>query len=216
MSCLMCDGTGFTSKMLPCPKCSGNAVKIMSINPWVPMQYQGVRYSVSALPLHMTNWGVEMTQIRDDIVARTDTKNYLICSPYRTGKTIWAYDLLDQLASRGYQVQPIVDIMDLRRMMMSYKEEDVVQMSKYISIPVLVIRIPPMVNSSVVHTIQTIMYRRVASNGQTIFLFPGDYYTLMDECGNKDLMSSILGDGSLSSIKLKNYRRKSNDAQLQD
>lgn len=208
MSCLMCDGDGITALGEPCPLCSGKRNDFcFSVNPWIPIQYQGNRYSASALPLVMHEWALEMEQLREDIVQRIDQKNYLICSPYRTGKTVWAYDLLECLAKAGQRVEPIADLMDIRRIMYSYKEDDINTMVKLMAVPVLVVRIPPLVNSSSIQTMQALLYKRVANNGQTIFLFPGNYYAMAEECGNKEMLSTLIGDGSLGSIKLKNYRR---------
>ena len=208
MSCLMCGGDGRTALGERCPKCSGNANGlVLAVNPWIPLQYQGNRYSASAMPLMMHEWALEMEQLRDDIVHRIDKKNYLICSPYRTGKTVWSYDLLEELARKGNRVEPIVDLLDIRRLLYSYKEEDVNTIAKWMSVPVLIVRIPPSVNASVVQTIQTLLYKRVACNGQTIFLYAGNYYNLLEDCGCKEMLSSVIGDGALGSIKLKNYRR---------
>ena len=54
---------------------------------------------------------------------------------------------------------------------------------------------------------QTILYKRVAMNGQTVFLYSDSYYNLAENCGKKELLDSLLGDGALGSVKLKNYRR---------
>ena len=210
MICKRCWGSGIDSKGNRCTECSANEDAMYSVTPWIPMQYQGNRYSASALPLTMLNWAEDMEVIRNDIVSRTDLKNYLICSPYRTGKSVWSYDLLERLAERGYPVHTIVDLLDVKRMLYSYKEEDITELSQILSVPVLVVRIPQVLQFGVIETMQTVLYKRVQSNGQTIFLYSDSYYVLADNCGKKDMLQSLLGDGALGSVKLKNYRRSNN------
>lgn len=213
MKCIRCCGDGKDALGNPCTACdAGKKLFVTSVSPWIPMQYQGNRYSASALPLFMNDWAKEMEEIRDGIVARSDTKNYLICSPYRTGKTVWAYDLLESLAQTGYQVVAISDLLDIKRMMYSFKEDDVTLLSQIYSVPVLVVRVPMIVQHGIVETMQTLLYKRIGNNGQTIFLYSDSYYALADNCGKKETMNSLLGDGSLGSVKLKNYRRVKDDA----
>lgn len=207
MVCKVCWDSGIDALGQPCPVCANKKDRMYSVTPWIPLQYQGNRYSASALPLPMADWAREMEIIRDDIVARTDLKNYLICSPYRTGKTVWSYDLLERLAGNGYPVHTITDLLDIKRMLYSYKEEELNALSQILCVPVLVVRIPQVLQFGVVETMQTLLYKRVAVNGQTIFLYSDSYYNLAENCGKKELLQGLLGDGALGSVKLKNYRR---------
>lgn len=205
--CKVCYDTGMTALMQKCTACDINRGPTFNITPWIPVQYQGNRYSASALPLPMAEWAREMEVIRDDIVARTDLKNYLICSPYRTGKTVWSYDLLSRLAYNGKEVHTIVDLLDVKRILYSYKEEDINTLAQIIEVPVLIVRIPQVLQFGIVETMQALLYKRVSVNGQTIFLYSDSYYNLADNCGKKEILQGLIGDGSLGSVKLKNYRR---------
>lgn len=211
--CKVCYDSGIDSNLQKCTACSINAGPTFNITPWIPLQYQGNRYSSAALPLPMAEWAREMEVIRDDIAARTDLKNYLICSPYRTGKTVWSYDLISRLAYDGYDVHTIVDLLDIKRILYSYKEEDLTLLAKILNVPVLIVRIPQVLQYGIVETMQALLYRRVGVNGQTIFLYSDSYYNLSENCGRKEILQGLLGDGSLGSVKLKNYRRSKDGEQ---
>lgn len=213
MSCLKCGGDGKDALGNPCTACdAGKRFLFATVTPWIPMQYQGNRYSASALPLFMSDWARELEEVRDGIVERTDTRNYIICSPYRTGKTVWAYDVLERLAQAGYQIVGISDLLDIKRMMYSFKDDDVTLLGQIYSVPVLIVRIPMLVQHGIVETMQTLLYKRIGCNGQTVFLYSDSFYTLAENCGKKEALNSLVGDGSLGSVRLKNYRRAKDDA----
>lgn len=215
MRCKVCSDTGTDALGNRCTACSKGMERLFTVSPWIPAQYQGNKYSASALPLTMNAWATDMEAIRDAIIEREDRRNYLICSPYRSGKTVWSYDLLESLACKGYPVTPIVDLLDIRRMSYSFKEDDMNKIAQIYGVPVLIVRIPPIVQSGIVETMQTVLYKRVSVNGQTIFLYADSYYNLAEASGKKELLHSILGDGMLGSVRLKDYRRNK-DGELQN
>lgn len=208
-TCLRCGGTGYDGNHEPCTECDAYDKLFRIKIPNIPAQYAMSRYSSAALPLQYSDFAKQLESILEDIELRKDLRNYLICSPYRTGKSVWSYDLLSRLAMRGTQILPIQDVSEIRRILYSYKEDDVELMSDIAYVPVLICRLPPMMPSGTIEMMQTILYKRISNNGQTIFLYSDTYSSLTQGSDRKEVLSQIVGDGYMGSVKVITYRRSS-------
>lgn len=201
--CLRCGGTGITALGEKCDCGALTTVQIqVCLN--IPVQYQGVRFSASLVPEWMPkNYGLFLEGLLDEYVRNTMLqRNYIICSPPNSGKTVWAYSLYTQLYSLGVVIPDIMDLMQARDVLLNLYYEDKNTLEKLSSSPVAVIKLPWDLPNKFPETISSIVERRVMSGCSTIFLFNGTKGDLIARDGFGKL-SRLLGDGSYNSVCLK-------------
>ncbi len=210
-SCLECHGSGIRADGSPCPVCSklvqSEAVRSFH-NATIPMQYQGVAFDRMFLPVSLQKpYGVYMEDLLSTIVNDYDIyqKNLLICSRPNSGKTVWAYNLIMLLSDKGYNIPTVLDLLTVREHL-NYRTDDrdlqrAVEYSRC-----LVVRIPADVQFWMFSIIHTILERRVAHNGFTVFLYSGNYTNL--EYADRDgILKSLLGSGAFHTIKLEDFTK---------
>ena len=133
-------------------------------------------------------------------------QNVCVCAPPMHGKTIWAYYCIQNLFRQRIPVVPLWDVLELRRMMYDY-DMGRADSADYYDVKYLFLKIPAEVTHQVRATIATIIDRRVRKGHSTFFIYNGSWNSLTfgDEQG---ILKGLQGDGSFSSIKVYNYRKK--------
>lgn len=235
--CSVMQGTGLRQieKMRPvtssgyCTKCANSGVYLGEIctcrfNPNtffravacldVPEQYRGLTFSTALLPDDIaTDYKTDM----NDIYALLSTgkgmnHNYLLCSPHKHGKTVFAYACMERMFRGGLTVFPLCDVMELRRLM---RELD---MGKPVTLNVrepenlwkattIFVKIPTYPTWEVFDTMSTLVSRRVRNGGSVCFLYSGDYRFLIKN-DSAEYISSSRGDGAFSTLDVKVWKRK--------
>lgn len=204
-----CAGTGLLLGGKPCPKCSKEILKkaVASYhNNVVPMQYQGVVFDKSFLPLDVQNvYGDYMEDLLNTIVSdyQLYQKNLLICSRPNSGKTVWAYNLIMLLTEKGYEIPTIMDLISVREHI-NYRKSDIELTEEILSSRGLIVRLPADMQFWMFDIMQSIIERRVAKNGFTIFLYSGNSSKLK-EADRDNVLKYLLGTGAYHTIKMEDF-----------
>lgn len=183
----------------------------------IPEQYRGIIFNTALLPnIVDASYGAKLREIFTEIsVARLRDHNYLICSPHRCGKTIFAYSCIERVFRAGLKVFPVFDIMEIRRMMedVDFGRESITGVSEPENIwlaPYLFVKLPVYPSWEVYDTFNTLLGRRVRKGTSTIFLYSGTFESLTRN-DKTSLFTSIRGDGSYSSVEVLEWRKKELD-----
>lgn len=185
----------------------------------IPEQFRGLVFNAALLPNDLdSSYGAKLRDIATEIsLARLHDHNYLICSPHRHGKTIFAYSCIERLFKAGIKVFPVCDIMEIRRVMndVDFGRESITGISEPENIwlaPYIFIKIPSYLNWEAYDTINTVLGRRVRKGTCTIFLYSGTY-EMLTRNDKTELISSIRGDGSYSTVEILEWRKKGIDVE---
>lgn len=201
--CLRCGGTGITAFGEKCD-CGAYTEMDAPICLSIPVQYQGVKFSANLVPTWMPkSYGTFMENLLDECTRNPMIqRNYIICSPPNTGKTVWAYSLYSQLYSLGITIPDVMDLMQARDVFLNLYYEDKATLEKLSASPIAIIKLPWDLPNKFPETISTIVERRVMTGCSTIFLFNGTKgdLTARDSFGK---LTRLLGDGSYNSVCLK-------------
>lgn len=203
--CLRCAGSGKIIGGAPCPVCSKELSKITPIVYGVPAQYQGIKFDKSFLPEKEQNtYGVFMEELMQTIINDYSfyQKNILICSRPNSGKTVWAYNLYSILSSKGYDMPPYKDIVEVRNILNSYADKDMVNL--YSEARCAIIRLPRDMQFWMFDTMSYILERRVRANGFTIFMFGGTEEELVS-IDKKGSLKHLKGTGAYNTICVKSF-----------
>ena len=176
-NCLKCAGTGIMGNGEPCPDCYEKLSKESQkkiVQSSVPSQYQGVIFDREFLPIADREvYGKFMEDLLVNITSNFALyqKNLLICSKPNSGKTIWAYNLINMLADKGYIVPDIKDLVQIREVL-NYNKTSIDMAESVSKSRCLIVKIPSDVTFWMIDIIGYLLERRVPNNGFTIFIFP--------------------------------------------
>ena len=215
--CLLCGGTGtILPDLKPCPNCAPELFKAAMRSSrrgiTIPMQYQGVEFDKSFLPENMqAGYGTFMEDLLRNIYTDYNIyqKNILICSRPNSGKTIWSYSLINILYSKGFSMPDIQDLLTVREIL-NYKVGDSQLYDEVVNARGLIVRLPSDMQFWMFDVIQTIIERRVAKNGFTIFLYNAGMERLK-QADKYDVLSNIVGTGSFHTIKVEDFTNERKD-----
>lgn len=214
MQCAKCGGTGILDTGDPCD-CVMDVKSFFTgvIHTEVPERYQQMVFSKMMLPKDVhESYGIYLEELHDNIVSRRlRNMNIFIGSPVNHGKTVFAYAMISELASRQLEIFPLFDVLELNSMLCSLDSGkpnvyNVERPERILTCPVLFAYIPNNVNIEVYNAIALILSRRVRRGNMTIFLFEGTWeqFVKMDYRG---LMKDRLGDGYGNTILNKTWSR---------
>lgn len=205
-SCLKCAGDGIMGNGEPCPVCAKEKLKIIPTVYGVPAQYQGVRFDKSFLPeKEQKDYGAYMEELMETIVNDFSfyQKNLLICSKPNSGKTVWAYNLYSVLSSKGYEIPPLKDIVEVRNILNSYTDKDMIRL--YSEARCAIIRIPRDIQFWMFDVMSFIIERRVRSDGFTIFMFGGTEEELK-QADRYERLKTLKGSGAYNTVYVKSFK----------
>lgn len=204
----MCGGKGVLPDGAPCQCSTPNDVIFNDINGVeVPPQYVGLRFS-SALVAPDLNpaYAAKLDALHKDITTRVlRNHNICICSPANHSKTIWAYSCIQNLFRQRTPVCPLIDVLELVRMMNEFRDTD-----DWYDVPYLFLKIPTEVTQQIRSGISTIIDRRVRRGNSTVFLYNGSWgmLTYDDRFGT---IKNLQGDGTFHTVEVISFKRQGDD-----
>ncbi len=212
MVCLKCGGTGVLVSGETCD-CGVCVECMLPAFVKVPSQYQNNCFDARLLPQWLpSDYGVFMTNLVRNFTTKQDLmhQNILICSPPNSGKTVMAYTVIGMLYMQGHKVFGLMDIMEVRGILMEQYHVDWESLGLLVDAPVIFIKIPLDIPARLAATVSTVVERRVRRGGSTVFLYSGcrDDLVAQDTFGN---LQALFGDGSYNSVMVKSWRRKGGD-----
>lgn len=204
--CLKCGGTGWLVNGDRCD-CGIQDAIILPTSLRIPSQYQDIRFNrMNLRPALQSEYGSYIESLINEISAKAGRidRNILICAQPNSGKTVLAYTVIGSLFAKGVKVPEVMDLMQIREILMARYNTDVEKIADINSAPIMFVKIPMDVPARFAETMSMLIERRVRFDGSTIFLFSGSAYDLeaLDTFGK---YQRLLGDGSFNSIQLKNF-----------
>lgn len=173
----------------------------------MPEQYVGLRFVPELVPRDLNpRYASKLEELHNLITSvKLRQHNLCICSPNGHSKTVWAYSCIQNLFRQRVPVSPILDILELRRMIDELSDGD-----ELYDAPYLFLRVPTEVTHSIRCTMTTILDRRVRRGNSTIFLYGGSWgmLTYGDRFGT---IRDLQGDGSFTSIEVINFKKENTD-----
>lgn len=206
MYCYNCGNTLFDFDGNPCSCTIKSDRKYRfgtSLCDFVPLSYRGIKFDKNLVNADMPDAYREFLQrLRLDIISmKFRYKNILICSPIGTSKTIWVYDICEELMARNITVAPYYDLLEIRVKLLEYKESEIYDSD------VLFAKIPLVIDKYTFNILSTLLDRRVRKSKTTIITYQGIYQSLSGVDEYK-ILSSMRGDGSLSSLRIEQFNFK--------
>lgn len=204
--CIQCGGTGYLLNGDICDCTTVNAINFPVLSK-VPIQYQGTQFDKSFLSQKLdVNYGIYLEDLLKQVATgKPLRKNFLICSPPNTGKTVFAYTLIGMMYSKGVVLPELMDLIEVRDIMLAQYKQDYDKLLLINTAPIMLIKLPSDLPSKFGETISLIIERRVRNNGSTIFLFGGNKQDLLNQ-DRFGKLSAILGDGNYNSLLLKSWK----------
>ena len=207
-SCIKCAGSGKMGNGEICD-CGAQLQKEVYLPKClnIPIQYQSVKYSKRFLRESQQNTlGVFMEALLTEITNNLHTfnKNYIICAPPNSGKTVWAYNIYSTLFSKGINVPEIMDLMQVREIMLNYYSEYADKQQLINESKIMIVKLPMDLPNKFPETISTIIDRRVRNSCSTIFLFNGSKNDLLNQ-DRFNKLEYMLGDGAFNSICIESF-----------
>lgn len=206
--CLKCGGTGIDVLGNICDCTKEKEISIPYVAN-IPAVYQSCEFSQQLVPMRLNRkYGIELEDIINFISKKGRyNSNLLICSPPNTGKTIFAYSILRHLYLKGVQVPDLLDLIEVKELIMStsYDEDVINKKNKIITSPILIVKIPLDIPIKFAETMSTILERRVRKNGNTIFLYGNTVQNLKNQ-DKYGVLNNIIKDGSYNSIRVIDYQ----------
>lgn len=203
--CAKCGGTGILVNGEVC-ECSKTMPDFYSDSACfdIPEQYRDLVFTEELVPdMWSGSYKKFLSKLHTDISTMAVTsRNWLICSPPKHAKTVFAYTTMKRLFRAGIGVCPLNDIMELKKVISEYSVEDDIDLFK---VPYLFVRIPVFLTSEVFELCTTLLDRRVRKSLSTIFLFNGSWERLRAA----DVYCSFTpykGDGSYCTFSVNSWR----------
>lgn len=208
MACIKCGGTGILANGERCD-CGVTTEFFLPVCMDVPAQYQNLQFDVRLIPQEMpSDYGRYMSELMKECCGNVMRlcKNILICSPPNTGKTVFAYTVLNSIYRSGVEVFSLRDILEVREILMNPYRGKQDEAGLLTRTPIAFIKIPLDLPSKLAATMSTVVERRVRHGNSTIFLYGGSKEDIFaqDTFGN---LQALLGDGSYNTILVKSWRK---------
>ena len=208
--CIKCGNTGLLADGKPCD-CGAQSVRlVLPPHMKLPLQYQNIKYNKEFIrPEFKDTLGAFMERLLKEITTDLHSyfRNYIICSPANTGKTVWAYNLYSLLYSQGENMPELLDLMQVREVLVNYYNKDDELRDKISNARIMVVRIPMDLPNKFVETISTIVDRRVRNSCSTIFIYNGSRADLYAQ-DNFGKLKYLEGDGSFNTLCIKSFEER--------
>lgn len=205
--CIKCGNTGLLISGEHCDCGAYNSKLVLPTHMKVPLQYQSIKYDKRFIREELqSTLGVFMEKLFKDITQDLYAfcRNYIICAPANSGKTVWAYNLYAYLYSKGEAMPEILDLMQVRQTLLNYYTDDLDTLDKINNAKVIVIKLPMDLPNKFVETISTIIDRRVRNNCPTIFIYNGSRHDLYAQ-DRFEKLRFLEGDGSYNTVCIKSF-----------
>lgn len=216
--CPICGGTGVLLDGTPCP-CQQNEDDIYSGADClsIPETYRGVAFNSILLPKNMGTYYAKFMQDTYDMLTslRWRNKNIIICSPAQTGKSVLAYTVVQSLFKKGLDVFPLMDILEIKRVMqdIEYNRSTSLGVENpqiLLTTPYLFAYIPASLTYDVFDTAAVLVSRRVRRGNSTILLYQGNWNYLAS-ADTKGSLKNMAGSGALTTVEVHNFTYKNDN-----
>lgn len=210
--CPKCGNTGILIDGTPCDcklKLSDlySGVECLEI----PEAYRGLEFDKIFLPSKLGDaYKNYMDNVYNQLISmRWKCKNAIICSPAQSGKTILAYTVIKELFRREIEVFPLMDILEIRKVMqdLEYNKQQSMGVDnpmRLYTAPYLFAVMPPMTNYDTFDTAAMLIARRTRRGNSTILLYEGTWNQLVAGDTKKSL-KNMEGNGSLNTIEVNSW-----------
>ena len=214
--CLTCGNTGRLADGSPCPDCSAdgmfadNSTVLLTI----PKQYQDSVFNSSVLDEELpTQYKLDMPKIRDSILSMEKLGiNIFIGSPHKSGKTVWAYTIINALFRMSVNVFPLCDIQEVASIMKSVDEgrrsevlfslDPEATPDSIYAVPYLFVKVTDDLSYNVQDALTLLLDRRTRRGLSTIYLYSGTWDNF---CNKAKRLKRLKGDGSFGTLKVYSY-----------
>ncbi len=212
MYCIKCGNTGVDINGDVC-ECKARAKSFFDVTGCldVPEQYQGVVFNEALVPNDLHESYAKFLQgVYDKVlVGKWQNRNVLIASPINHSKTILAYSCLQALFREGVPTFPVYDVMELKRIILDLdlcrkSIYDIANPEECMTVPLLFVKIPRLSNWEVYDMVATLLDRRVRRGNSTIFLYDGNWYSLIRGDRN-NILEGLVGDGYYTTLEVKSW-----------
>ena len=210
--CVKCGGTGKLLNGDIC-ECSLDIHDLYSdvVCLEVPEQYRNIRFN-EALVNDSWNGSYRtfLRKVHTDISTLVDKgHNYLICSPPRRSKTIFAYSTITRLFKAGVVVFPVLDVLELKQKINDHdlgrrSLDDEYDIADFFKAPYVFVKIPPTLSPDVFQMCSLILDRRVRKGHSTIFLFNGSWRRIL-AADTYENFTPYQGDGNLCTFSIHSW-----------
>ena len=179
----------------------------------IPEAYRSLKFDGAYLPSKLPGYRQFMENVYNQIVSlRWKCKNAIICSPPQTGKSVLAYSLIQELFRREIEVFPLMDILEIRKVMMDleYNKPQSLGVEKPMRLytaPYVFVVMPPLTNFDTFDAAAMLVARRTRRGNSTILLYEGTWNQLVAGDTKKSL-KNMEGNGSLTTIEVNSWYYK--------
>ena len=222
--CPKCGGSGIlphTNELCDCINARhafGEGISCLDI----PRQYSGKTFNPKLIPKDCGEIYINyLTDIHNKLVTqKLSNYNCLICSPIAHSKTIMAYDVIENLYRKRVPTFPIFTTAEMRNVLNSLDigQETTYGMStpasNFTKAPYIFVKIPILLEWSTFPLIMDIMDRRVRRGLSTIFLFDGDYNSLI-KMDRQYILQQLQGNGSYMTLDIHKFFRLSESSAIE-
>lgn len=206
--CIKCGNTGVCADGSRCNCGASSKDLILPTRLNVPMQYQNVKYSSCFVKDRLRNtFGVFMEKLLGDIDTRLYSvcQNYIICAPPNSGCTVWAYNVIGTLYTKGILMPDLMDLMQVRSILFDFYNKKNSEQSELIDkAKMMIVRLPMDLPSKFPETVSTIIDRRVRRGNSTVFLFRGNRNDLLSQ-DTFGKLAALEGDGCFNSVRIESF-----------
>lgn len=210
--CTKCGNTGIDIDGNPCP-CRFNAKSFYDTVSCldIPDQYRGIAFNKALVSKDVhESYASYLQEVYDKIITgKWHQHNVVIASPIGHSKTVLAYSCIEVLFRNGIPTFPVFDLLEIKRIMLDMdlcrKQLYEVQNPELIlTVPILFVKIPRIMNWEVFDTFAVLLDRRVRRGNSTIFLYDGNWGQLTYSDRN-DIITGLVGDGSYNTVESKSW-----------
>lgn len=179
----------------------------------IPEAYRGLKFDGAYLSSRLPGYRQFMENVYNQIVSlRWKCKNAIICSPPQTGKSVLAYSLIQELFRREIEVFPLMDILEIRKVMMDLEYNKpqslgVENPMRLYTAPYVFAVMPPLTNFDTFDAAAMLVARRTRRGNSTILLYEGTWNQLVSGDTKKSL-KNMEGNGSLTTIEVNSWYYK--------
>lgn len=216
--CAICGGTGWKIDGTPCGcKAIKDDLYAGAVFLDIPETYRGVVFNPVLLPNKygevyrntIKNYYEQISGLR------WKCHNLLICADAQSGKSVFAYSLMQTLFRKDIDVFPMFDVLELKRIMldMDYGKPQTFGVEspvKLYEVPYLFAIVPPMTVYDIYDTTAMLISRRVRRGNSTILLYNGTWGQLIQNDG-RGVLKNMKGNGSLTSIEVSSWTEEKGD-----
>lgn len=212
--CNLCGGIGILPNGGTCKCKQGRVLSVNTEYISIPKQYLDITFNKNLIQTDIGNdYSDYLYELYQSVINKEIAhKNIYLSSPPNHSKTLFAFSCIKTLFSRGEDVFPLYDLLEIRRIVDDF---DVGRTQKYNEYPELIFKCNILIlltgntrNTNVYSTLINLINRRVRQGGSTIILSNFNWETFI-QYDNSKALKSMEGKGDYNTIIIKNWVKES-------